>query len=150
MIIRRLLPSETPPMELLLEADPSETKVTTYLNQGSCFLAEEKDTIHGVYVMLPIKPGTAEIMNISVQASSQGKGIGKQLIRHAINQATKDGYSSLEVGTGNSSIDQLAFYQKCGFRITAIAFDFFLEHYDKPIYENGIQCRDMVRFHYIL
>ncbi|SNZ17469.1 Acetyltransferase (GNAT) family protein [Terribacillus aidingensis] len=150
MIIRKLLPSETPPMELLLEADPSETKVATYLNEGSCFIAEEEEAILGVYVMLPIKPGTAEIMNISVRASSQGKGIGKQLIRHAIHQANKDGYSSLEVGTGNSSIDQLAFYQKCGFRMTAIEPDFFLRHYEMPIYENGIQCRDMIRFVYPL
>ncbi|QXE01990.1 N-acetyltransferase [Terribacillus sp. DMT04] len=134
MNIRKLLPSETPPMELLLEADPSETKVKGYLSEGSCFIAEEKE----------------EIMNIVVQASSRGKGIGKQLISHAIHQANKDGFRSLEVGTGNSSIGQLAFYQKCGFRIAAIEPNFFLHHYDIPIYENGIQCRDMIRLVYSL
>jgi ribosomal protein S18 acetylase RimI-like enzyme len=150
MIIRKLFPSETPPMKLLLEADPSETKVATYLDEGICFIAEEKEAILGVYIMLPIKPGTAEIINISVRASSQGKGIGKQLIQHAIDQAYAEGYRSLEVGTGNSSINQLAFYQKCGFRMKAIDPGFFLRHYDMPIYENGIQCRDMIRFVYPL
>jgi ribosomal protein S18 acetylase RimI-like enzyme len=148
--IRKLLPSETPPMELLLEADPSETKVKGYLSEGSCFIAEEKQAILGVYVIQPIKPGIAEITNISVKTTSQGKGIGKQLIQHAIGQARTDGYASLEVGTGNSSIDQIAFYQKCGFRLVAIEPNFFLRHYDMPIFENGIQCRDMVRFHYAL
>jgi ribosomal protein S18 acetylase RimI-like enzyme len=52
---------------------------------------------------------------------------------------------TLEVGTGNSSIGQLALYQKCGFRITGIDYNYFIRHYDEPIFENGIPCRDMIR-----
>lgn len=58
------------------------------------------------------------------------------------------GFETVEIGTGNSSIDQLAFYQKCGFRIAAIDPDFFIRHYPEPIFENGIQCRDMIRLEY--
>ena len=51
---------------------------------------------------------------------------------------------AVEIGTGNSSLDQLALYQKLGFRITGIVAGFFYD-YPKPIVENGIACRDMVR-----
>jgi hypothetical protein len=39
----------------------------------------------------------------------------------------------------------LALYQKCGFRIVGVDLDFFIRHYPEKIYENGIQCRDMIR-----
>ena len=45
--------------------------------------------------------------------------------------------------TGNSSLGELAFYQKSGFRITGVKRDFFAD-YDPPIFENGIRCLDMV------
>lgn len=63
----------------------------------------------------------------------------------AIEQAKREGYQKIEIGTGNSSIHQLALYQKCGFRITGIDQDFFIRNYEEEIYENGIQCRDMIR-----
>lgn len=71
--------------------------------------------------------------------------IGKQLVLHAIQTAKTRGYRTIEIGTGNSGIGQLALYQKCGFRIVGVDIDFFIRHYSEVIYENGIQCRDMVR-----
>ncbi len=150
MKIRKLHPTEIPPMDLLLEADPSITKIESYLRHGSSFIAEIDNHISGIYVLLPISSDTAEVINISVREADQGKGIGKKLIHHAIEQARSQSYAYLEVGTGNSSIGQIAFYQKCGLRMIAIDRDFFLRHYEEPIFENGIQCRDMVRFRYIL
>ncbi|PAF18518.1 GNAT family N-acetyltransferase [Terribacillus saccharophilus] len=150
MKIRELHPTEIPPMDLLLEADPSKTKIASYLRHGSSFIAEIDNHISGIYVLLPTSSDIAEVINISVREADQGKGIGKKLIQHAIEQARAQSYAYLEVGTGNSSIDQIAFYQKCGFRMATIDHDFFLRHYDEPIFENGIQCRDMVRFHYKL
>jgi ribosomal protein S18 acetylase RimI-like enzyme len=74
-----------------------------------------------------------------------GKGIGKQLVLHAIETARSRGNKTIEIGTGNSGIGQLALYQKCGFRIVGVDIDFFVRHYSEAIYENGIQCRDMIR-----
>ncbi|MBJ4025620.1 GNAT family N-acetyltransferase, partial [Salmonella enterica subsp. enterica serovar Derby] len=73
------------------------------------------------------------------------KGIGRQLVMHAIETAKAQGFKTIEIGTGNSSIGPLALYQKCGFRITGIDRNFFLRHYEKPIYENGMRCIDMIR-----
>ncbi len=36
-------------------------------------------------------------------------------------------------------------YQKCGFHIVDIDFNFFRRTHLKRIYVNGIECRDMIR-----
>lgn len=51
----------------------------------------------------------------------------------------------LEVGIGNAGMGQLALYQKCGFTIIGTNFDFFRKNYTERIFENGIECRHMVR-----
>ena len=88
---------------------------------------------------------TIEIINIAVKEKYQGKGIGKELILKAIEKARELKYKIIEIGTGNSSIKQLYIYQKCGFRIEEIDFDFFRDNYKEPIYEDGNECRDMIR-----
>ncbi|PRS81019.1 MULTISPECIES: GNAT family N-acetyltransferase [unclassified Bacillus (in: firmicutes)] len=143
--IQPLSRDQSLPMDLLLLADPSKEKVLVYVQSGSCYAAFHEEDVIGVYVLSSLSQHTVEIMNVAVKESWQGKGIGKQLIRHAIAEAKAAGFHRIEIGTGNSSIQQLALYQKCGFRLTSIDRDFFLKHYDEPIYENGIQCMDMVR-----
>lgn len=132
-------------MHLLLLADPSRKLVEAYLGSGTCFVAEMDKRMIGVYVLLQKGPELIEIMNIAVDERHHGKGIGKQLIGHAISHAREQGYKTIEIGTGNSGIGQLALYQKCGFRITGIDHDFFNINYTEAIYENGIQCQDMIR-----
>lgn len=145
MNIRKLNSNENYPMELLLLADPSRKLVEEYIKRGKCFISEIDNHIIGVYVLLPTRPETVELVNIAVVEEMHGKGIGRQLVSHAIQTARSGGYKTIEVGTGNSSIGQLALYQKCGFRIVSVDIDFFIRHYLEEIYENGIQCRDMVR-----
>lgn len=144
-MIRKLQPDEAPPMDLLLLADPSRKIIEAYLTRAECFVMENQNQLIGAYVLLPTRPETIELVNIAVQENFQNKGIGKQLIRHALERAKEQGFQTIEVGTGNSSMSQLAFYQKCGFRITGVDRDFFIEHYEEELMENGIPCRDMIR-----
>lgn len=145
MIIRELNNYEDKPLSLLLSADPSQNSINDCVERGTCFVAEEQKKIIGVFVLLPTRPGTIELANIAVTESRQGEGIGKQLILAAIEKAKVDGYKIIEVGTGNSSIGQLALYQKCHFRIIGIDMNFFTKYYTSNIFENGIQCIDMIR-----
>ena len=133
------------PMDLLLLADPSETLIKQYLEKGQCFIAVENEETMGVYVLLETSPSTIELVNVGVAEPYQKKGIGKTLVLDAINKAKSQGYKVIEVGTGNSSIHQLALYQKCGFRITGVDKDFFIHHYEEEIVENGIVCVDRIR-----
>ncbi|MBS4194217.1 GNAT family N-acetyltransferase [Lederbergia citri] len=145
MKIRKLNTMEEPPMSLLLLADPSQDLISDYLKRGECFVAENNHEKIGVFVLLPTRPNMVELVNIAVAENYQGKGIGKQLVTDAMHRAKIKGYKTIEVGTANSSINQLALYQKCGFRISGIDKDFFIRHYNEAIFENGIQAIDMIR-----
>lgn len=145
MEIRSLHNNDKPPFDLLLMADPSRELVEEYIAEGECYIAEENGEVIGVFVIVPLTEEVVEIKNIAVHEDKQGKGFGKKLVQEAIDVAKRQGYEAVEIGTGNSSIGQLALYQKCGFRIEGIIKDFFVEHYDEIIMENGIQCMDMVR-----
>lgn len=145
MDIRKLTKGEKLPMEFLLLADPSKEIIEEYVNRGECYVAEREQQIVGVYVLLPTRPETVELVNVAVVEEQHGRGIGKQLVMDAIKVAKTNSYKTIEIGTGNSGIGQLALYQKCGFRIIGVDMDFFVRHYPEEIFENGIQCRDMVR-----
>ncbi|WP_141431027.1 GNAT family N-acetyltransferase [Bacillus sp. 03113] len=144
-VIRKLGTSEKAPFHLLLLADPSKKHVEAYLKRSQSYVADMNNTIVGIYVLLPTRPETVEIINVAVAEKQQGNGIGKSLVKHAIKTAKLKGYKKIEIGTGNSSISQLALYQKCGFRITGVDKDYFTRHYTNAIIENGIHCRDMIR-----
>lgn len=143
MDIRKLNIDEKLPIELLLLADPSKEIIEEYVSRGECFVAESEQQIVGVYVLLPTRPETVELVNVAVMENQHGRGIGKQLVMSAIKVAKAKGYKTFEIGTGNSSIGQLALYQKCGFRIIGVDANFFNKRYREEIFENGIQCRDM-------
>jgi N-acetylglutamate synthase-like GNAT family acetyltransferase len=141
--IRKVSPNQVP-MKLLLEADPSESKVREYLSDSHCYLAEISNISLGVYVIRHLNDLYYELMNIAVTPASQNKGIGTKLLNHSIFSAKELGAKRLEVCTGSFGY-QLAFYQRAGFRVCSIDKDFFLIHYDKPIFESGIQLKDMIR-----
>lgn len=143
--IRGLQPNEPIPYSMLLLADPSRTVVDTYIDRGQLYVAVIDQTIVGVMVLLDTRPGTIEIVNIAVAEEWQGRGIGKALLQHAVFQGRQQGASTLEIGTGNSSLNQLGLYQRMGFRMTGIDRGFFTRHYEEKIVENGIPCVDMIR-----
>ncbi len=110
-------------------------------------MAVEKEEIIGVYVLVKKDENKMEIMNLAVRENKRGQGLGKALIHDAIQRSADHGAKKVVIGTGNSSLGQLALYQKCHFRITEIIEGFF-DNYPEPIIENGILCRDMIRLCY--
>jgi ribosomal protein S18 acetylase RimI-like enzyme len=137
--------NETLPTDLLLLSDPSEEVIAEYINQSARFAAKLDGRIVGALLLLKTRPRTMEIMNISVYEEYQNKGIGKRLIRAAIDYAKEQKAQALEIGTGNPGVQQMLLYQKCGFRIVGVEPDCFRKNHDERIYENGIECRDMIR-----
>ncbi len=133
------------PMDLLLLADPSEELVKSYLKKGTCYIAEFDEETVGVILIVETKPHTVEVMNLAVKEELHNNGIGKKLLLHVIEEIKKSDTKTIEIGTGNPGVVQMLLYQKCGFRIVGIDFDFFRRTHPEPIYENGIECRDMIR-----
>ncbi|MGI1677318.1 MAG: GNAT family N-acetyltransferase [Cellvibrionaceae bacterium] len=129
-------------LSLLLLADPKEESVKQYVNSSEIFVASSGQKKIGMAV-LSINNNDYELKNIAVHPKYQKKGIAKKLIGTVKSRAKELGAQTLIVGTGNSSFDQLALYQKCGFKISTVKPNFFAT-YEPPIYENGIQCIDMI------
>ncbi len=147
-LIRMLDIHEEIPLVLLLLADPNEEKIYEYIRKGVCFVLEintaEKTRIIGASVIVELENGTFEITNIAIDAPFQGKGYGRLLINHILNYIKQKEAKNLIIATANSSLMQLGFYQRCGFRMDHIEKDYFLEHYPEPMYENGIQSCDRI------
>ncbi len=134
------------PILLLLEADPSERSVNSYLSSSWCFVAKLKSEIIGACVVKEIGAGTAEIFNVSVSPKYQQQGIGSALLKFVLSEVTNKNISRVELGTGAFGY-QLTYYQRIGFRVDSVIKDHFLENYPEPIYEAGIQHKDMLRLY---
>lgn len=139
----RIVSPESAPLDLLLSADPSIDSVREYLQVGTVFLGDEDG--HAIAVaVLELKDNEAELKNIAVAEGRLGIGLGRQLLTFVLAYAAEMKMDRVVVGTGNSSLRELAFYQRNGFRVVGVIEDFFAD-YAPPIIENGIRCRDMIR-----
>ncbi|TKF13603.1 GNAT family N-acetyltransferase [Enterovibrio norvegicus] len=134
------------PLDLLLEADPSEASISSYLSDSWCFTASENARILAACVVKPLNDGLAEIYNVSVYPEYQGKGIGSALLTFVLSQLPNKGVTRVELGTGTFGY-QLTYYQRLGFRVDSVVKDHFLRNYSEPIFEKGIQHQDMLRLY---
>jgi len=126
----------------MLAADPSRKSINSYINKSRVIVSRDSNKLTGVGVISNNKD-KFEIRNLSVQESHQGLGIGKRLVEELISVARNGNGKQLIVGTGNSSLGQLKFYQKCGFKYYRVIEGYF-DSYPEPIFENDLQCRDLV------
>ena len=52
-------------------------------------------------------------------------------------------YKILQVGTGDSPLT-IPFYEKCGFKRHHVVKNFFVDNYDRAIFEGGVRLVDMI------
>ena len=128
-------------LPLLLLADEQEDMIDRYLDRGTMYALDDEG-IKAVCVVTDEGNGILEIKNIATSPAHQGKGYGKALIDFVANQYAAT-HSTLQVGTGDSPLT-IPFYEKCGFRRSHTVPNFFVDNYDHPIYECGIQLKDMI------
>jgi len=139
-----------PLIPLLLQAEESESALRWGLKNlvDAVYYVEQDGVLAGAATM-QWRNDACEIMELAVAPQRHGQGIGRQIVAWLIDEARKRGKSAVLVGTANASIDNIAFYQKVGFRMDHVRKDYFW-YYREPIYENGIQIRDMLVFRYDL
>ncbi|MGI6041301.1 MAG: GNAT family N-acetyltransferase [Candidatus Alectryocaccobium sp.] len=128
-------------LSLLLLADEQEDMIDRYLERGIMYILED-DGVKCECVITNEGNGILEIKNIATDPEFQGRGYGKILIDYIINKY-KNQYSIIQVGTGDSPLT-IPFYEKCGFVRSHIIKNFFVDNYDSPIYEGGVQLVDMI------
>lgn len=93
----------------------------------------------------------SEIIYIAVAPERRGQGVGKAIIALLLEEARarRRGTRSVLVGTADASLENIAFYLKCGFRMDHVRRDYF--HYiQPPIIENGILMRDMLVLRFVV
>lgn len=91
----------------------------------------------------------SEIELLAVEAARRGQGIGQAIVGEVLEEARRRGVTRLLVGTGNFSLDNIAFYQKCGFRMSHIRRGYF-DSVNPSEFWRGIKLRDMIVFDYAL
>ena len=128
-------------LELLLLADEQENMIDKYLGRGVLFALYDSG-LRSVCVVTDEGGGNFEIQNLATYEQYQRKGYGRFLINHVC-EHFKDIADVMYVGTGDSP-PILLFYEHSGFIISHRIENYILEHYDKPIFELGVQLKDKV------
>ena len=141
MQIREVTSNKKQHLELLLLADEQEDMIDRYLEQGTMYVLEDSG-VRGVCVVTDEGNGLLEIKNIATDPAFHGKGYGRALIDHVAN-VHRGQFHTLQVGTGDSPLT-VPFYEKCGFTRSHVLKNFFVDNYDHPIFECGVQLVDMI------
>lgn len=147
--IAQARPDEPLPMHLLLLGDENQRLINEYLPQCLIYLLKDEEQIQGI-CLLQVRQTTGEIMNIAVEPSSQGQGFGRALLVYVTEVARQLNLQKLVIKTGNSGIGQIALYQQQGFDLAHVNYNYFLEAYPEPIWENRIQCKHQLVFELML
>lgn len=128
------------PKDLLLLADPSWQHILSYLHDSRAIAVLLDGNVIGAALIFQ-EDQRAEILNLAISPAYQNQGLGQQLLSKVLDLSKTMGVSEVRIATGNSSIAQLYLYQKMGFQLMAVDFDYFIREYADPIIENGIRCR---------
>lgn len=115
-------------MDLLLIGDEEESMIERYLERGDLFILRDN--------------GVCELKNIAVRPEVQGHGYGGKLIEHIIQHYTGK-FREIIVGTGETP-RILRFYSRYKFMYSHRIPRFFTDNYPRPIFEEGIQLKDMI------
>lgn len=126
---------------MLLLADEQESMVDRYLERGTMFVLDDGG-VCAQCVVTDEGGGVLELKSLSVAPERQGTGLGRRMVEFVASHYAGE-FSTIRVGTGDSPLT-LPFYEKCGFVRCGAARDFFTENYDRPIFEAGVQLRDMI------
>lgn len=128
-------------LELLLLADEQEDMIDRYLDWGTMYVLEDGGT-KAVCVVTDEGGRVLELKNLAVKPDVQHRGYGRAMVEFLVRRY-RGSFDRLQVGTGDSPLT-VPFYKHCGFRRSHVVKDFFVEHYDHPIFEAGTQLTDMV------
>lgn len=128
-------------LALLLLADPEEEAIDKYINDCEIFEFYHKDILIGQGAIKQLSSTIYEIKNFAIYEKFHNCGYGKILI-NLLCKKYLENFKNIEILVGTSE-QGVGFYKKCGFQFSHVIKDFFITNYKQPIFENGVQCKDM-------
>jgi putative acetyltransferase len=107
-----------------LASDPNGTDAdlrdieTEYLSKGGTFdvLVNQNGHIVGSVGLHATSPSICEIRKMYLAPSARGKGLGRQLLEHALAKAKILGFSRVELETASVLKEAIALYESSGFK----------------------------------
>jgi ribosomal protein S18 acetylase RimI-like enzyme len=135
-------------LPLLRDADEDEERIRSLVTDGlhTTYAAWDETALVGAVVMRWASD-TSEIEYIAVASDVRGRGYGKAMMAQIFVEAQLREIRSILVGTDNTSWDNIAFYQKCGFRMDHVRHNFF-SYIQPPLTINGLPLLDMLMLRY--
>lgn len=130
-------------MPWLLLADEQENMIRRYLDRGTMFVLQVPEPV-SCCVVTREGEGLYEIQNLATLEPYQRRGYGRALVEYVCGFYRGEGRTML-VGTGDSPLT-VPFYRQCGFEFSHRLENYFPQHYDRPIMENGVELKDKVYF----
>jgi len=133
-------------LRLLFElAEDSRSELDSYIDAGELLIATADEEVVGHLQLIETEfPDRLEIKNMAVAERSRRLGVGRALINAALQLARERSCSTVDVATATADVDNLRFYQRCGFRMRSIERDAFTpaNGYDRDASVDGIPLRD--------
>lgn len=96
------------------EPGPMLDDYSQVISRHQAFVVEQSDQVIGVLVLVSNHERML-LDNIAVHPERQGKGLGRQLMEFAENEAVKQGYPSLELYTHESMTENIGLYESLGY-----------------------------------
>jgi len=128
-------------LDLLLLADEQESMIDKYLERGEMFALYDGD-LKSICVVTQEGEDIFELKSLATYEKYQRQGYGSKLIQY-IFEYYQNRCKTMLVGTGDIPFI-LSFYEHCGFILSHRVKNFFIDHYDHPMFDNDIQLIDMV------
>jgi GNAT superfamily N-acetyltransferase len=128
-------------------AEDSQIQLDRYLDLGRVLIARRDARTIGHLQLIPgTQDNEIEVKSLAVVPEERGTGVGRTLVRAAVQRCTSEGWSRLLVATATADIGNLRFYQRVGFRMLSVERDAFTPAtgYPDPIVIDGIPLRDRV------
>jgi ribosomal protein S18 acetylase RimI-like enzyme len=130
-------------LDLLLLADEQENMIDKYLERGTLFALYDGG-LRSICVVTDEGNGSFEIQNLATYEQFQRMGYGRASVEYVCKYFKGKGTTMLVV-TGESP-STVPFYERCGFVFSHRLVNYFVEHYEKPIIDMGVQLKDKVYF----
>jgi GNAT superfamily N-acetyltransferase len=107
-----------PPDPTSTDADLNDIEAS-YQRSGGLFdlLVDSTGVVVGSIGLVPTGGGRCELRKMYLAPSHRGRGLGKRLLRHALERAPQLGFRRVELETANVLRVAIGLYESFGFRV---------------------------------
>jgi ribosomal protein S18 acetylase RimI-like enzyme len=140
---------ERRPLRGLFElADDSPEQLDRYIDLGRVLIAvtPAAEIVGHVQLVPTGRAGVVELKSLAVRDEHRRRGVGRALVDQALAVCRVEGARVVTLRTAAADVDNLRFYQRCGFRLTSVEPDAFTpaRGYPPGTCIDGIPLRDAV------